>query len=255
MCRAIFSAIFWKKLQKRTSERLCCVYNVHVRWEGRGGEGGLQWVSSKACAIRSVLVSFSLSLLPPFHKMSNQTTLVCDVIPVWTGYIWGAQGGATFDICSLFLVTVPPFLALYFGVLYFLTTLEGENNILERFDAKVESFNARVERIILALKRKDIPGQLVDVLPDLPDLSEVPSFIAAYAAYSANAKKRFSPVVQDFDGKDFGQTLTDDSWERIDKLKATTNSDVESTNTKNTKKASEGTQYYSWGPNNKDAAV
>ena len=107
--------------------------------------------------------------------MSNQTTLVCDVLPVWKGYIWGAQGGATFDICSLFLVTVPPFLAFYFGILYLLTTLEGKNNILERFDAKVESFNARVERIILALKRKDYPGQLVAALPDLPDLSEVPS--------------------------------------------------------------------------------
>ena len=179
--------------------------------------------------------------------MSNQTTLVCDVIPVWKGYIWGAQGGATFDICSLFLVTVPPFLALYFGVLYFLTTLEGENNILERFDAKVESFNARVERIILALKRKDIPGQLVNALPDLPDLSEVPSFIAAYAAYSAK-KKRFSPNEEDFDGHDFGQTLTDDSWERVDKLEVAANSGVE-------KKAPEGLQYYSWGPKDKGAAV
>ena len=31
--------------------------------------------------------------------------------------------------------TVPPFLAFYFGILYLLTTLEGKNNILERFDA------------------------------------------------------------------------------------------------------------------------
>ena len=148
--------------------------------------------------------------------MSNQTTLVCDVIPVWKGYIWGAQGGATFDICSLFLVTVPPFLAFYFGILYLLTTLEGKNNIVERFDAKVESFNARVERIILALKEKDYPGQLAAALPDLRDLSDLPSFIAAYADYSA--KKRLSSEQQDF-----GQTLTENTWERIDTL-TTTNS-------------------------------
>ena len=183
--------------------------------------------------------------------MSNQTTLVCDVLPVWKGYIWGAQGGATFDICSLFLVTVPPFLAFYFGILYLLTTLEGKNNILERFDAKVESFNARVERIIVALKRKDYPGQLVAALPDLPDLSEVPSFIAAYAAYSA--KKRLSSDQQDFQGQDFGQSLTGDTWERIDTA-GTTNSDAPF-NVETPNKPADGIQYYSWGPKNKDAAV
>ena len=187
----------------------------------------------------------------PFHKMSNQTTLVCDVLPVWKGYIWGAQGGATFDICSLFLVTVPPFLAFYFGVLYLLTTLEGKNNILERFDAKVERFNARVEGIILALKRKDYPGQLVAALPDLPDLSEVPDFIAAYAAYSA--KKKLSSEQQDFGEQDFGQTLTGDSWERIDTA-ATTNSDA-SFNVETSNNPADGIQYYSWGQTNKDAEV
>ena len=124
--------------------------------------------------------------------MSNQTTLMCDVLPVWTGYAWGAQGGATFDICSLFLVTVPPFLALYFAVLYFMTTLESENNIVERFDKKVETFNQRVKRILLALKAQDLPGQLVETLGDLGDLppvqalAEIPSFLAAYSAYTAS---------------------------------------------------------------------
>ena len=124
---------------------------------------------------------------------------------------------------------------------------EGKNNIVERFDAKVESFNARVERIILALKRKDLPGQLVAALPDLPDLSEVPSFIAAYAAYSA--KKRLSSDQQDFQGQDFGQSLTGDTWERIDTA-ATTNSDVKTPN-----KEAEGIQYYSWGATDKGAAA
>ena len=118
---------------------------------------------------------------------------------------------------------------------------------MERFDAKVESFNARVERIIVALKRKDYPGQLVAALPDLPDLSEVPSFIAAYAAYSA--KKRLGPDQEDFEGQDFGKTLTGDTWERIDTV-ATTNSDIETTN-----KATEGIQYYSWGATNKGATI
>ena len=171
--------------------------------------------------------------------MSNQTTLVCDVIPVWKGYIWGAQGGATFDICSLFLVTVPPFLAFYFGILYLLTTLEGKNNIVERFDAKVESFNARVERIILALKENDYPGQLAAALPDIRDLSDLPAFIAAYADYSA--KKRLSSEQQDF-----GQTLTENTWERIDTLK-TTNSGAPF------QVKAKGIEYYSWGPTNKAA--
>ena len=188
-----------------------------------------------------------LSAASTFPKMSNQTTLVCDVIPVWKGYIWGAQGGATFDICSLFLVTVPPFLAIYFGVLYLMTTLEGKNNILERFDAKVENFNARVERIIRALKKKDYPGQLVDALPELPDLSEVPSFIAAYAAYSA--KKRQGSQETNFQDEDLGQTLTKDTWDRIDTV-STRHSDVETPN-----KAAKGVQYYSWGPTNKGAEV
>lgn len=121
--------------------------------------------------------------------MSNQTTLMCDVLPVWTGYLWGAQGGATFDICSLFLVTVPPFLALYFAVLYFMTTLESENNIVDRFDKKVETFNHRVKRILLALRSRDYPGQLAVSLAELPPvqaLSELPSFLAAYSAYSAS---------------------------------------------------------------------
>ena len=197
---------------------------------------------------RHRLVLSAASTLP---KMSNQTTLVCDVIPVWKGYIWGAQGGATFDICSLFLVTVPPFLAIYFGVLYLMTTLEGKNNILERFDAKVENFNARVERIIRALKKKDYPGQLVDALPELPDLSEVPSFIAAYAAYSA--KKRHGSQETNFHDEDLGQTLTKDSWDRIDTV-STRHSDVERAETPN-KAAAGGVQYYSWGPTNNAAEV
>jgi hypothetical protein len=162
--------------------------------------------------------------------VSNQTSLVCDVIPVWTGYIWGAQGGATFDICSLFLVTVPPFLAFYFGILYLMTTLEGQNNIVERFDKKVDSFNARVARIIRALKARDYPGQVVASLPDVPDLSEVPSFIAAYSAYTA--KKRVEE-------KDAGTTFSSfalDSWERNG---ASTNLDRDGA-------GSGDTQYYAW---------
>ena len=42
------------------------------------------------------------------------------------------QGGVTYDVCSLFLVTVPPFLALYFGFLYLQTTLEANDNIVDR---------------------------------------------------------------------------------------------------------------------------
>ena len=38
----------------------------------------------------------------------------------------------TYDVCSLFLVTVPPFLAFYFGFLYLQTTLEDNNNIVDR---------------------------------------------------------------------------------------------------------------------------
>ena len=84
--------------------------------------------------------------------MSNVTTLVCDIVPLWSGYVWGAQvsfnkynyynntlhlhlhhqGGVTWDVCSLFLVTVPPFLALYFGLLYLQSTLQSNKNILAK---------------------------------------------------------------------------------------------------------------------------
>ena len=86
--------------------------------------------------------------------VNNVTTIMCDVVPLWSGYIWGAQGGLTFDACGLFLLTVPPFLALYFGLLYLQTTLQFENNIVERFDHKVQSFNNRIENIILGLRSK-----------------------------------------------------------------------------------------------------
>ena len=64
--------------------------------------------------------------------MSNVTRLVCDIVPLWSGYVWGAQGGVTWDVCSLFLLTVPPFLALYFALLYLQATLGSSNNIVSR---------------------------------------------------------------------------------------------------------------------------
>lgn len=62
---------------------------------------------------------------------SNQTTLMCDIVPLWTGYMWGTLPGS-YDVCSIFLLTVPPFFALYFGILYLQTTLEENNNFIER---------------------------------------------------------------------------------------------------------------------------
>ena len=92
--------------------------------------------------------------------VNNVTTIMCDVVPLWSGYIWGAQGGVTWDVCGLFLVTVPPFLALYFGLLYLQTSLQFENNIVERFDTKVQSFNSRVENLILRLRSKDFKRKI-----------------------------------------------------------------------------------------------
>merc|ERR1712025_880443 len=98
--------------------------------------------------------------LQPTIMPSNVTKIVCDIVPVWSGYIWGAQGGVTFDICSLFLVTVPPFLALYFGFLYLQTTLENQNNIVDRIDKKVFDFNRRVENTIRHLRSKEFQNQV-----------------------------------------------------------------------------------------------
>ena len=42
------------------------------------------------------------------------------------------SGGVTWDVCSLFLVTVPPFFALYFGLLYLQSTLQSNTNILAK---------------------------------------------------------------------------------------------------------------------------
>ena len=86
---------------------------------------------------------------------SNVTTFTCDIVPLWSGYIWGFQGGVTWDLCGIFLVTVPPFLALYFGLLYLQTTLQHQDNIVERFDYKVQSFNRRVENLILGLQSQE----------------------------------------------------------------------------------------------------
>ena len=90
------------------------------------------------------------------------------------------QGGVTYDICSLFLVTVPPFLAFYFGFLYLQTTLEDNNNIVDRekkstwfdglcweechfrIDSKVSGFNRRVESVILHLRSKEFQNQVND---------------------------------------------------------------------------------------------
>ena len=92
--------------------------------------------------------------------VNNVTTLMCDVVPLWSGYVWGAQGGVTWDVCGIFLVTVPPFLALYFGLLYFQTSLQFEGNIVERFDTKVQSFNNRVENLILGLRSKEFKSKI-----------------------------------------------------------------------------------------------
>ena len=86
--------------------------------------------------------------------VNNITYLVCDVVPLWSGYVWGAQGGVTWDVCSIFLLLVPPFIALYFGVLNLSVSLQSRNNVFDRFDTKVESFNSRVENMILNLRRK-----------------------------------------------------------------------------------------------------
>ena len=85
---------------------------------------------------------------------------MCDVVPLWSGYVWGAQGGVTWDVCGIFLVTVPPFLALYFGLLYLQTSLQFEGNIVERFDTKVQSFNNRVENLILGLRSKAFKSKI-----------------------------------------------------------------------------------------------
>ena len=92
--------------------------------------------------------------------VNNITTLVCDKVPLWSGYVWGAQGGVSWDVCGLFLVTVPPFLALYFGLLYLQTTMESNNNIVDRLDTKVQSFNNRVENIIFHLRSKEFKSQI-----------------------------------------------------------------------------------------------
>ena len=92
--------------------------------------------------------------------VNNVTTLMCDVVPLWSGYVWGAQGGVTWDVCGIFLLTVPPFLALYFGLLYLQTSLQFEGNIVERFDTKVQSFNNRVENLILGLRSKEFKSKI-----------------------------------------------------------------------------------------------
>ena len=92
-------------------------------------------------------------LFSSLMMVSNTTYLVCDVVPIWSGYVWGAQGGVTWDVCSIFLLIVPPFLALYFSILNLSASLQLENNVLDRFDTKVHSFNSRVENMILNLRR------------------------------------------------------------------------------------------------------
>jgi len=99
--------------------------------------------------------------------VNNLTTIVCDVLPVWKGYVWGAQGGVTWDVCSLFLVTVPPAIALVFALLYLQTTLQTSNSIVDRIDDKLNNFNQRVESIILHLRSKKFQEQVHTFTDDM----------------------------------------------------------------------------------------
>ena len=105
------------------------------------------------------------------------------------------KGGATFDVCSMFLVTVPPFLALYFGLLYLQTTLDTNKNIVDRWqgersvlirvmfahylfpriDKKVTGFNRRVENIILHLRSQQFQDEVNDFTEEVVStFSKVP---------------------------------------------------------------------------------
>ena len=95
----------------------------------------------------------------------------------------------------MFLVTVPPFLALYFGLLYLQTTLDTNKNIVDRWqgersvlirvmfalclfpriDKKVTGFNRRVENIILHLRSQQFQDEVNDFTEEVVStFSKVP---------------------------------------------------------------------------------